>query len=76
MLADLRSILNDFGIEAEGLNPYTRFQEDLEMDSLDLVELIMAVEDKYGFDISDEEALGITTIGEGMAYVRGKLAPR
>ena len=45
------------------------FREDLEADSLDLVELIMAFEDKFGGEISDEDAQKITTVGEAVKYV-------
>ncbi len=73
MLADLKDILELFGIEVRKLKPNMRLTDDLEMDSLDLVELIMAVEDQYGIEISDEEATNISTIGEGMDLVRDKL---
>jgi acyl carrier protein len=46
-----------------------RFREDLEADSLDLVELIMAFEDKFGGEISDEDAQKITTVGEAIDYI-------
>jgi acyl carrier protein len=46
-----------------------RFREDLEADSLDLVELIMAFEDKFGGEISDEDAQSITTVGEAVSYI-------
>ena len=46
-----------------------RFREDLEADSLDLVELIMAFEDKFGGEISDEDAQKITTVGEAVSYI-------
>jgi acyl carrier protein len=46
-----------------------RFREDLEADSLDLVELIMAFEDKFGGEISDEDAQNITTVGEVVQYI-------
>lgn len=49
--------------------PEARFREDLEADSLDLVELIMAFEDKFGGEISDEDAQKITTVGEAVAYI-------
>ncbi len=51
------------------VTPEARFREDLEADSLDLVELIMAFEDKFGGEISDEDAQTITTVGEAVAYV-------
>jgi acyl carrier protein len=46
-----------------------RFREDLGADSLDLVELIMAFEDEFGNEISDEDARKITTVGEAIAYL-------
>lgn len=46
-----------------------RFREDLEADSLDLVELIMAFEDKFGGEISDEDAQNILTVGDAVKYV-------
>jgi len=46
-----------------------RFREELEADSLDLVELIMAFEDKFGGEISDEDAQKITTVGEAVHYL-------
>jgi acyl carrier protein len=46
-----------------------RFREDLEADSLDLVELIMAFEDKFGGEISDEDAQKISTVGEVVQYI-------
>jgi acyl carrier protein len=46
-----------------------RFREDLEADSLDLVELIMAFEDKFGGEISDEDAQNIGTVGEVVKYI-------
>ncbi len=46
-----------------------RFREDLEADSLDLVELIMEFEDKFEGDISDEDAQKISTVGDAVDYV-------
>jgi acyl carrier protein len=51
-----------------------RFREDLEADSLDLVELIMAFEDKFGGEISDEGAQKITTVGEAVRYLGAHMA--
>ncbi len=64
------------GIIVEKLNadpakvtPTARFREDLEADSLDLVELIMEFEEKFGGEISDEEAQKITTVGDAVNYL-------
>lgn len=46
-----------------------RFREDLEADSLDIVELIMALEDKMSIEISDEDAQNITTVGGAVDYI-------
>ena len=46
-----------------------RFREELEADSLDLVELIMAFEEEFGGEISDEDAQKITTVGQAVKYI-------
>jgi len=46
-----------------------RFREDLEADSLDIVELIMAFEDKFGSEISDEDAQKISTVGDVVKFL-------
>jgi len=57
------------GVAPEKVTMDARFREDLEADSLDLVELIMAFEEEFGGEISDEDAQKITTIGEAVAYL-------
>ena len=47
----------------------TRFREDLEADSLDLYELVMELEDRYGIKVSEEEAARISTVGDAIAFV-------
>jgi acyl carrier protein len=49
--------------------PTARFREELEADSLDLVELIMEFEEKFGGEISDEEAQKITTVGDAVTFL-------
>lgn len=51
-------------VEEADLTMETRFKEDLKADSLDLVELIMEIEEDFGFEISDEEAASIKTISD------------
>jgi len=53
-----------------------RFREDLEADSLDLVELIMEFEEKFGGEISDEDAQKITTVGEAVEYVETRMTKK
>jgi len=66
-------IVEQLGVAEEKVTPEARFREDLEADSLDLVELIMAFEEEFGGEISDEEAQGITTVGEAVAYIEKHL---
>jgi len=68
--AELKAIVKDLlGTDEAKITPDARFREDLEADSLDLVELIMAFEDKFGAEISDEDAQKIKTVGEAVAYI-------
>jgi acyl carrier protein len=68
--AEIKAIIVDLlGVDEEKVTPEARFREDLEADSLDLVELIMAFEDKFGGEISDEDAQSITTVGDAVQYV-------
>ncbi len=62
-------IVDLLGADESKVVPEARFREDLEADSLDLVELIMAFEDKFGGEISDEDAQNITTVGEAVVYI-------
>lgn len=62
-------IVELLGVDEEQIVPEARFREDLEADSLDLVELIMAFEEEFGGEISDEEAQTITTVGEAVTYI-------
>jgi acyl carrier protein len=67
---EIKAIIVDLlGVDEEKVTPEARFREELEADSLDLVELIMAFEDKFGGEISDEAAQKITTVGEAVSYV-------
>jgi acyl carrier protein len=64
-------IVEQLGVEESKVVSEARFREDLGADSLDLVELIMAFEEEFGGQISDEEAQGIKTVGEAAAYLEG-----
>ena len=67
---ELKGIVKDLlGVDEEKITLEARFREELEADSLDLVELIMAFEDKFGTEISDEDAQKITTVGEAVKYI-------
>jgi acyl carrier protein len=62
------------GVEEDEVVAASRFREDLEADSLDLVELIMAFEEEFNGEISDEQAQTITTVGEAVAYINENMA--
>ncbi len=62
-------IVDKLGVDESKVVPTARFREDLEADSLDLVELIMEFEEKFGGEISDEEAQKITTVGEAVTFL-------
>jgi acyl carrier protein len=51
-----------------------RFQEDLETDSLDLVELVMTLEEQFNIKISDDEAAAIKTVGDAVSFVQTRIA--
>jgi acyl carrier protein len=63
-------IIEQLGVDEEDVKMDARFREDLEADSLDLVELIMAFEDEFGGEISDEEAQQIKTVGQAVEYLK------
>jgi acyl carrier protein len=68
--SEIKAIIADLlGADEGKITMEARFREDLEADSLDLVELIMAFEDKFGSEISDDDAQKITTVGEAVRYV-------
>jgi acyl carrier protein len=62
-------IVELLGVDEDQVQTDSRFREDLEADSLDLVELIMAFEEEFEGEISDEEAQNITTVGQAVAYI-------
>ena len=67
----IKNIVVDLlGVDAGRVVPEARFREDLEADSLDLVELIMAFEEEFGGEITDEDAQKITTVGQAVDYVK------
>ncbi len=63
------TIIELLGVDDGKVTREARFREDLEADSLDIVELIMALEDKMNIEISDEDAQSITTVGQAVDYI-------
>jgi acyl carrier protein len=69
---DIRTILvEQLGVEPGEVREEASFQEDLNADSLDLVELIMEMEDRFKLKIPDEDAEKIVTVGDAVDYVIG-----
>ena len=71
ILTKIQEITADrLGVDESDVTPDASFREDLEADSLDLVELIMELEEQFGMEIPDEEAEKITTVEEAVDYVQ------
>ena len=71
VFSEIKAIIVELlDVDPEKVTMEARFREDIEADSLDLVELIMAFEDKFESEISDEDAQNITTVGEAVKYVK------
>ncbi len=66
-------VVDLLGVEPDKVTPEARFREDLEADSLDLVELIMEFEEQFGGTIPDEDAQQIKTVGQVVAYVEERM---
>lgn len=62
-------VVEQLGLERDKVQPESKFIEDLGADSLDNVELVMALEDEFEVEIPDDEAEKITTLKEAIAYV-------
>ncbi len=63
-------IVEQLGVSAEEISPEASFIDDLGADSLDIVELVMAIEEAFDLEIPDEDAERIQTIGDAMSYVK------
>ena len=73
MLERVKEIIEEqLNLENVEITEGTRFKEDLEVDSLDLFELVMAFEEEYGIEIPSEELENITTVGAVIKYIQDK----
>jgi acyl carrier protein len=66
-------LVEELGLDADKITMEATFEEDLEVDSLGVVELLMALEDNFGVAIPDEEAESIGTVGQAVDIVEQKL---
>ncbi|WRE90675.1 acyl carrier protein [Helicobacter pylori] len=66
-------IAEQLGIDVSQVTPEAEFVKDLGVDSLDIVELIMALEEKFNIEISDEQAEKIVNVGDVMRYIEKQL---
>jgi acyl carrier protein len=64
-----KMIVEQLGVNEAEVVPEAKFIDDLGADSLDIVELIMALEDEYGVEIPDEDAEKIVTVGDAIKYI-------
>ena len=62
-------LADELEIDPSVISEGTRFKEDLDADSLDLYTLVQELEDSYGVKMSDEEAAGVTTVGQAVDFV-------
>jgi acyl carrier protein len=63
-------IVEQLGVNESEVTPEAKFVDDLGADSLDLVELVMALEEEYNMEISDEDAEKILTVGDAIQYIQ------
>lgn len=66
-------IAEQLGVKKEEIKPESSFVDDLGADSLDTVEIVMALEEEFGIEIPDEDAEKISTVGEAIQYIENKV---
>lgn len=69
-------IVEQLGVKAEEITPEASFVDDLGADSLDTVELVMALEEEFGIEIPDEDAEKIQTVGDAIKYIEEKCSAK
>ena len=74
VLEKVKMLLADqFGIDEDTITADTSFREDLNADSLDIVELIMALEEEFGINVEDEDAENVETVGDVVSAIKEKI---
>lgn len=69
-------VAEQLGVKAEEVKEEAKFIDDLGADSLDTVELVMALEEEFGAEIPDEDAEKLTTVGDAIRYIQEKAAEK
>ncbi|MDP8289725.1 MAG: acyl carrier protein [Candidatus Susulua stagnicola] len=69
-------ISEQLGVKKEEIKPESSFIDDLGADSLDTVEVVMALEEEFGIEIPDEDAEKITTVGDASKYIEDKMGKK
>jgi len=69
-------IAAQLGVNENEIKPESSFVEDLGADSLDTVELVMALEEEFSIEIPDEDAEKMTTVGEAVKYIENKISTK
>ncbi len=66
-------IMEKLSVTEDQVKKEARYQEDLDADSLDVVELVMAIEEKFNIEVPDEDAEKIRTVGDTLEYIKNKV---
>ncbi|MGB9823525.1 MAG: acyl carrier protein [Candidatus Hydrothermia bacterium] len=66
-------IVDKLSVSEDQIKLESRFMEDLGADSLDVVELVMAIEEKFNIEVPDEDAEKIRTVGDAVNYIKARL---
>ena len=67
-------IVNQLGVDENNITTETSFVDDLNADSLDMVELVMAIEQEFDISIPDEVAEKVSTVGDAVEYIKGLIS--